>query len=694
MRSLSNQAELSALSTGSEGHRSDVEGLRALAVGLVVLFHAEVGFMAGGYVGVDVFFVISGFLITGLLVREMEQRGRVDLQRFYARRIRRLLPASVVTLVGVAIMTFAVLPQTRWSGIASDITWSSLYGVNWRFAGQAVDYLAADVAPSPVLHFWSLAVEEQFYLVWPFILLAFTLLARRHAESLRRPLVFGLLAISVPSFAWSVYLTQTSPGSAYFVTTTRMWELAVGGGLAILAPQLARMTRSLAEILAALGLLAIVVAAATYGATTLFPGYTAALPVLGTASVIAAGISHQETVGARLLSWRPLVVIGGFSYAIYLWHWPVLVGADAMWGPLSVPQALLAVLVATAIAWVSYTTVEQPLRRSAVIITPPVRGLVFGALLTMLGVGAGVWLSNSLPEIAAAPTTTTTTPRASEQTVFVPPPVVIQEAATAISPDPLVARDDIPVVYDEGCHQSQADAEPIYCEFGADDGPIVALVGDSHAAQWVPAMRRLADEYQFQLRTYTKSACPLAAVDFVIGEQNLRYDSCYEWNDLLMEELTGPTKPDVLVTSMSYKWAAMDESGDRLPTEQAQVLLADGLTITWNKITEAGVPVLVIRDTPRPSFDVPECVVSNRADLIECSFDREASLQAATAQIEAADRTEVTLVDLADRICSTDLCPAVTENLLVWRDRHHLTATYARYIAPSLGLELAPLLGL
>jgi peptidoglycan/LPS O-acetylase OafA/YrhL len=700
--------------TGSETHRLDVEGLRAVAVAIVILFHANIPFMAGGYVGVDVFFVISGFLITGLIVREMEQTGTVGLVRFYARRIRRLLPALVLTLVAAAILTALVLSQTRWDGIAGDIRWSSGYLVNWRFAGRAVDYLAVDVAPSPVQHFWSLAVEEQFYLVWPFLLLVATLWARRRGRDIRRSLAVGLSLVAIPSLVWSIHLTPVSPGSAYFITTTRMWELAIGGGLAIFAPSLARMPRSVAEALTVAGLVGILLASVMYGATTLFPGYAAMLPVMATAAVIAAGTAHQGTLGAKLLSLPPIVVVGGFSYALYLWHWPLLVAATAMWGELSIPAALLVVAAATVVSWISYRRVEQPIRKSDVIVTPPRRGLFFGLVLTGVGLIAGVWLGAMVPNVTpldavqqaiTLPKPTTTRPPATTTTAalitatsvldattttttLAPPEIVVQVTAQSIVPDPLVAREDLPAVYADGCHQNQTDPEPISCRYGTDSGPVVALVGDSHAAMWVPAFRVLADEYEFQLITYTKSSCGLAAVDWVVGEQRIPYASCFEWNKLVLEALTGADRPDLVVTSLYHRLTPNDSTGEALSVSDSQPVLARGLAETWRLLEEAGVPLVAIRDVPTPGFDVPACVSDNRSRLDECAFDRSEIMAENTAEVVAAEQTGVQLIDLTDWICGQDLCPAVINNLVVWRDTHHLTATYARYVAPALAYEL------
>ncbi|TDD98819.1 acyltransferase family protein, partial [Jiangella asiatica] len=373
-----------------EGFRADIEGLRAVAVGLVLAYHAGLPWVPGGFVGVDVFFVISGFLITGLIVREVETTGRLRLARFYARRIRRLLPATAVVLAATAALTVAVLPPVRWAQTAGDIAAAAGYVVNWRLAGDAVDYLSADAPPSPVQHFWSLAVEEQFYLAWPLLIIAVVWAHRRFGRrsSPRRALVAGLAVIAVPSLAWSVHLTATSPGQAYFVSTTRAWELAIGAALALAATRLARLPHRSATVAAWAGLGAIAVAALTYDATTAFPGHTALLPTLGAAAVIAAGTTTHRTSPGALLGTAPMRFIGGLSYSLYLWHWPLLMAATAGWGGLSTAQGLLVVTASIVPAWLTHRLVEAPIHHARALATHPARAFAVGALATAVALTA------------------------------------------------------------------------------------------------------------------------------------------------------------------------------------------------------------------------------------------------------------------------------------------------------------------
>lgn len=314
--------------------RADVAGLRAVAVGLVLLYHAGWSFLPGGFVGVDVFFVISGFLITGQIVNEIERTGRLSLIGFYARRAKRILPAATVVLAATAAAVWLFVPRSDWQVIGGDIAAAAVYVVNWRFADRAVDYLAADNAvTSPVQHFWSLAVEEQFYLLWPLLIVLAILAARTLRRSNVRPVLWvGLAVLAVPSFVWSILETANSPARAFFVSTTRLWELAVGAGIALIAVRAARMPRAAALVLGWLGLAAIVAAALLVTAKTAWPGYAAALPTLGAAAVIAAGAAAGSRGPVLLLGTSPFRWVGDLSYSLYLWHWPMLVVAEAYWG--------------------------------------------------------------------------------------------------------------------------------------------------------------------------------------------------------------------------------------------------------------------------------------------------------------------------------------------------------------------------
>ncbi len=362
--------------------RPDVEGLRAVAVTLVVLFHAGVPGLAGGYVGVDVFFVVSGFLITSLMLREVRRTGDLSLIDFYARRARRLLPAAAVVLVATLLASYHWLGFLRGDEIAGDVVWSALFAANFRFTAEGVDYLASQGAPSPVQHFWSLAVEEQFYLVWPAVIALLIWLGLRWAIG------YWLAAAVVASLAYSIWETGTW---SYFSPLTRAWELGAGCLLALAAPRLDRIPYRWATALAGTGLALIVVAALTFDDATPFPGYAAVLPVLATVLVLAGR-------GDSVLGRWPLVWLGRLSYSFYLWHWPVLIIAEQAYGePLPASTRALLILGALGLAVITYFGVEEPVRRSRTLRRSPVLTLSLAAWLIVAPLVAARWQTSTSP---------------------------------------------------------------------------------------------------------------------------------------------------------------------------------------------------------------------------------------------------------------------------------------------------------
>jgi peptidoglycan/LPS O-acetylase OafA/YrhL len=672
---------------GRSGFRPDVEGLRAVAVGMVVLYHAGLSRLPGGFVGVDVFFVISGFLITSLLIRELERTGRISLSRFYARRAKRLLPAAAIVLLATTVLTALVLPQIRWRDTGGDIVSAALYVVGWRLAGRSVDYLAEDTAPSPVQHFWSLAVEEQYYLVWPLLLILVTWWARRRGRSMGTSLSIGLALVAIPSLLWSVYQTSYQPASAFFITTTRMWELAIGGGVAIAATRLARMPRPGALLLGWIGLAAVAVAGVIFSTSTPWPGYAAALPTLGAAAVIAAGFAAGGAGPVLLLGTRPFQWVGALSYSLYLWHWPLLVAATAHWGDLSLKRGLAVAALSVVPAWVTYRLVENPLRHSPAISRSPRLALSLGANFSLLGVVAGLGLVLALPSttgpgdggrFALGATILSTHPRND-------PAGAPVDKVSSITPDPLRATEDVPDIYHDGCQQSQASSKPVSCVYGRKDAPTtVALVGDSKAAQWLPALQILAQAKDWRIVTYSKSACAFSTASTSLDGRP--YESCSEWNAKVLDRLTGPDRPDFVITSQ-VRPKALD--GGANTSVDAMVA---GLRAAWGRLTAAGVDVFVLRDTPQTGMQVYACVAENSDRLTRCTYDREEGIAASAAptQVLAAKGMEgVHVIDMTDAICPTERCAPVIGNVLIYRQGSHLTATYVESLAPRLGEELA-----
>lgn len=697
------------------GYRADVEGLRAVAVLLVMLMNAGLPWVHGGYVGVDVFLVISGFLITQLLVRELRSTGRLRMRRFYARRARRLLPASATVLVASALLTWAFLPPNRWVSTGWDIIGSALYTMNWRLADQSVDYMFDNSAPSMVQHYWSLSVEEQFYFLWPALLISGALIARfLRRRRLNGSLLCALAIVGVPSLAWSIYYSQSSPAKAYFVTTTRLWELALGAALAIVAVSGRSMPRVLAYFVGWAGLAAIIAAGVLFSPSTVFPGYAALLPTVGTAAVIFAGFTAQgrETGSAGwLLAMGPMETIGRHSYSLYLCHWPLVVVATAVLGKLDPITGLVVVAASAVPAYLLHHHVENPVRFSQGQLSHSIPMLKFGAAVTVVSVTAGLALNlanwppappfvppviakvdiggtaagggakgNADPNAIAGAGVLGAKPRGDENGAP-------NDTSVSIVPAPEVAANDF-----KNCTQTEEGTDLMSCTYGKEDSPmVVAVVGDSHADQWVPALSDIADKRGWKVVEYTKAACSFADAP-ITTKDGLPYPQCQQWSTALLNKLL-TDKPTLVITSHIYKRVLID--GQVNFDDANRAALAAGLKRNYEALNNAGVPVLIIQDTPRPIVDIPECVQQHADKLTQCAADRSDMLPADLGAEQEEAKTglqNVQMIDLNDAICPTDRCAAVIGNVLVYRDASHITGTYIRTLVPRLEAELSTVL--
>ncbi|MBO0908194.1 acyltransferase family protein [Arthrobacter sunyaminii] len=694
MRNLLSQRVRGKLVPVDNQLRLDIQGLRAIAVGAVLLYHAGLGWIPGGFVGVDVFFVISGFLITGGIIREIDRTGRLSLVGFYARRAARILPAATVVLVVVVIASYLLMPMTRWLQVGKDAMGSGLYVINWMLANDSIDYLANDQAPSPLQHFWSLAVEEQFYVVWPLVAVVAAWLATRMRRNRKRVMGIALMTLAVPSFAWSLYMVETSSGPAYFVTTTRLWELAVGAGLALLGPVGLRSPKALAAIVGWCGLAAIMAAALTYTSVVPFPGATALLPTVGAAMIIWAGPVAGRFGPTAALGLRPMVWVGTMSYSLYLWHWPLLVLTSAVVGELS-PMAGLVVVVASFLpAWMSLRYVEQP----ALAWGKRARGggptLRAGALMSLAAVTAGVLLAIMVPpvppstdiEFSASPLPNSSAvpePLAGASVLISDPSQGVPiESFASITPTAVAASSDVP----RTCLQSETSDAVQKCVMGdTDSSTVVAVVGDSHAAMFVPGIAAVASEQGWRLDVYTKGSCPFTAQMVLVDGRP--YENCLSWGENVAKDLMNNPPSALIVGTSRYQAAGFS---DRSASEDA---LIQGMRAAWTPFVEAGVPVISLKDAPRPGESVPDCVAQNETELSRCALPRQNLLSKRSPEVEAAEgMTGVYVVDLTDAICPGEMCPAVIGGVLIYRDGNHLTATYSRTMKPQIMAALVPLI--
>lgn len=674
--------------------RGDIEGLRAVAVLMVVAYHAGVPGAAGGFAGVDVFFVISGFLITGLLVRDLERHGTVRLGRFYARRARRLLPAAGLVLVTTGLAGWWLLPSTRWSELAADVAGSAVYVVNWTLAARSVDYLAEDSAVSPLQHYWSLAVEEQYYLVWPLLLLGVALVSggrRRVAASV------AIAAVLLASLLWSVRLTETSPAQAYFVTTTRVWELAVGALVALAAPLLVRLGRLPATLLAGTGLAMVLATLGAAGRDTAWPGTAAALPVLGAAAVVAAGVSHPRSPVGGVLDTAPMRWVGAHSYALYLWHWPVLVLAREVEPGLSPAAVAGLVLLSVLLAWLTRVLVEDPVRFGGHgLRTPAALGLcalsVAASLLVAAAVASAVPRSTGSGPAPGATVLGSGAPDPGDTRVF--------PRTGPVTPTPAEAVQDVPAYYEQGC-QTDVTVATVNdsCVVGDPAGALtVAVVGDSKMGQWAPALDAIGRSRGWRVELYLKSACALSSAPQRLASGP--YPTCTEWGAAVVERLTTPgTAPDAVLVSQGRSTAE-----PRSTVVAAEEELVVGMAEHWRSLVDAGIRVVPVADTPAaPTGSWPgggpvrDCVANNPDDYWRCEFPRNVGL-GTPALLAAADRVEgVEVVDLNDTVCPAPACRAVVGGVLVFRQGSHVSATYVQTMTDRLeralldaGVERSP----
>jgi peptidoglycan/LPS O-acetylase OafA/YrhL len=371
---------------GDRKFRPDVEGLRAVAVGLVVLYHANVPGVGGGYIGVDVFFLISGFVITGLLLRERAERGTTRLIEFYARRARRIIPAATVVIIATVIAAYHWLGFIRAGQVANDARAAALFVANFHFIALGTNYITAQRPPSPLQNLWTLSVEEQFYAVYPTIVLLLAVVLRR--VDFRHKLAAALAVAVAGSLYWSIHLTAVDENRAFFSPFTHAWELALGGLVAVASTKLSELPRSIAAGLTWLGLAAIVAAAFIFDSATAYPGSAALLPVVGTALVIAGGAAVPALGAELVLGLRPVRWLGRLSYSLYLWHWPVLtIAAEKTGKTLSVWRNLVLVLLALGLSIATYVVVENPIRHSRFLAKRHLLSVAFGAALIGLTVG-------------------------------------------------------------------------------------------------------------------------------------------------------------------------------------------------------------------------------------------------------------------------------------------------------------------
>jgi peptidoglycan/LPS O-acetylase OafA/YrhL len=667
---------------GTRRFRPDIEGLRAVAVVTVVLAHSGLA-LHGGYIGVDVFFVISGFLITRQLIRELGRVGTISFAGFYARRARRILPAATIVIVATMLAAREWMSPLQIPSVTRDAVFAAFSGVNWRLAAQGTNYFASTAPPSPFQHYWSLSVEEQFYLVWPLLLVLIALSSGRRFSRARTTWV--LLTIVAVSFTLSVVVTKTSQPYAYFGSHTRAWELALGALVAVGAPAFSRMRPALSSQMSWLGLGAIAVAAVKFGDSTQYPGSAVALPVVGAALVIAGGCAGPRKGAEFLLKLPPMQFLGRISYSWYLWHWPVLVIAPyALGHSLTKPQALGCVIGSLVVATVSFYCIEQPVRERT-FFKGSARGLSTGLAMASVSIctalvvaanvtvpGGGVATADAASGTIAAPVAVSAGPLSLLE-AKVAAGTQLNSIPAGLTPSLTGAIKDVP---DTGnCAVGFTVSQPRYpCTVFGDPGgsETVAVVGDSHAGMWMPALDTIAKNQHWKLELFEKSGCPIADYpNFILPELGRTFTECNTWRTAVIGLVT-QLKPALIVVAMETHDESLSETG---------------METSIKALAASGAQVDFLEDTPYPASSVPNCLAQNPNSIQKCTLNPKVDMLTSIQrqnEIEGATAGGAHVIDPTPWFCAASICPTVVGNTLVYIDSSHISATYAQELAPEL----------
>jgi peptidoglycan/LPS O-acetylase OafA/YrhL len=669
----------SGTAPGDRRFRPDVEGLRAVAILLVVLYHGGLRVLSGGYVGVDVFFVISGFVITGVLLRERASSGQTSFLSFYGRRSRRIIPAATLVILATVVGTYLVLGAIYGDPTAIDARWTAIFLANFHFAAVGTNYLNQQQPPSPLLNFWSLAVEEQFYLVYPALFMVIA--ALRTKLSLQVRLILGLTAVIAISFTLSVIQTSSNPIVAYFSPFTRAWELALGALVAVGTKWLLCIPNVVCSIMTWVGLGAIGVSAVAFNANTVYPGSLVAVPVLGAGLVIAGGVVAPRWGAESILGLSPFRWMGRLSYSLYLWHWPILIIAVESAGKSNLPfrQNAVWLLLALVASMATYTLIENPIRHARILsqrFIPIGLGVILIAVslgVATIGLDAGI-TGVSAPIVPASMARVKQLVRGAPKLRVLP---------TDLMPPLAQAHQDWGGP-PSSCSPSIGQTSiPNGCIFGDTRGKhTMVIYGDSHAGMWFDALNIIAKDAHWRLVDLWKGYCPADSLPYRNppgwGRSGGVYAACDQWHRFAIHRIN-LLKPDLLVISQEI-------GAYYIPYTPQQ--WQRGFEVTLKQLKTSKATVVVLGNIPLLPQNGPECLARHTADIQACSGSVRTFLTPySQAEQAAAEMAGARYVNVTPWFCST-LCTAVIGRYDVYHDQYHVTATYTYVLERLLSRAL------
>lgn len=637
-------------------YRNDIQGLRAVGAIIIMVFHIWFNKVSGG---VDVFFVISGFLMSSILLKDFFVHNTVNPFPFWAGIIKRVAPSAYLVLIVTLITSYFILSPVFLSTAIRGVIASALHLENINLIRGSVDYLSSGTPPSPTQQFWALSIQIQFYIALPFILIPLALLSKKKGDSL--PLVLGVTIITITSFIYAVISVGSNPTGSYFSPISRIWEFLFGVLSFLFVSNFNRIKYK--QVLGVIGITLIVGGAILIPRGAGFPGFISLIPVLGAAFIVVSGTNGYKGIVNKALSSKALVFLGGMSFTIYLWHWPILILYKDYFGyqSLNVIQGLSIIFASIILAYVTSKNIEFPFKKipKEKIVKNFAIGIFFFLPVITLAFAFKHEVSSIVKESKLEI-------ESKSSDTFSGDKVYLENATTRIDRKTLLSVNKIvPASYTLGCNQENEGTEAKTCSFGdVKSSKEIILVGSSHATQWLPALDEIGKKENFKIINMTKSSCSF-------GVSETSDESCHEWNRKAVDKIIR-MKPYAVITNSTI---TSNNKEERILKSSIE---------TWRKLDSNGIDVIGIRDNPRFNFNIPECIHNNRnsSDSNTCSMDRADALLKADPTIQYKDI--IKNIDMSNMFCTETKCLATFDGKLMYRDSNHISVEFMYFIQDYL----------